>query len=244
MSIQSVFRRKEMKYLLTPGQYGDFRQMIADRIEQDQYGLHTICSIYFDSSDDHIIRTSLNKPVYKEKLRLRSYGVPKDGDSQVFLELKKKYKGIVYKRRIPLTLEAAENYIYRDIPPEQSQIFREIDYFRRLYNVYPKIFIGYDRIVMYGIEDNALRLTFDFNIRCRRDNLKLTDGDSGNFIIPEGYALMEIKIAGAIPLWLSDILTELKIYPVSFSKYGEFYKKELASKNNIKGEKSQCSTVS
>ncbi|MGN1100590.1 MAG: polyphosphate polymerase domain-containing protein [Huintestinicola sp.] len=233
-----------MKYLLTPGQYSELRNMLSGRMEQDQYGFHTICSIYFDSCDDHIIRTSLNKPVYKEKLRLRSYGVPADGSSQVFLELKKKYKGVVYKRRIPMTLETAENYIYRNIPPEQSQIFNEIDYFRKLYNVYPKIFIGYDRIALYSTEDNDLRLTFDFNIRCRRDRLRLTDGDEGSFIIPEGYALMEIKIAQAMPLWLADILTELKIYPVSFSKYGEFYKRELASKNNIKGEISQCSTVS
>lgn len=244
MAVQSVFKRKEMKYLLDPQQYSEFRKRITGYMEQDQYGLHTICSIYFDNDDDHIIKNSLEKPLYKEKLRLRSYGVPKDESSPVFLELKKKYKGIVYKRRIPLTLKSAEDYIYNDIKPDQSQIFREIDYFRRLYNVYPKIFIGYDRIAMFGTADHELRLTFDFNVRCRRTMLHLTDGDHGTKLIPDGYALMEIKISGSMPLWLSHILTELKIYPTSFSKYGEFYKAELASKNTAKGENIKCSTVS
>lgn len=205
---------------------------------EDKYGLHTICSIYFDTDDDRLIRNSLEKPLYKEKLRLRSYGVPKSDDAEVFMELKKKYKGIVYKRREGLTLYDAESYIQSGQIPADSQIFREIEYFRRYYNAYPKVFIAYDRIAMYGLEDESLRMTFDFNIRCRRDELSLRAGDHGYKLISDGCALMEIKISGAVPLWLSSALSRLKIYPVSFSKYGQFYTKEL------KGDIKLCSPVS
>jgi hypothetical protein len=238
MQYQAVFKRKEMKYMLTRDQYNEFRALISDYMTEDKYGLHTICSIYFDSDDDRIIRTSLEKPLYKEKLRLRSYGVPKDNDSPVFLELKKKYKGIVYKRRESLTLGEAEKYIHTGRLPRDTQIFREIEYYRSYYNVYPKTLVAYDRIAMFGNEDPDLRMTFDFNVRCRRDDLSLKEGDYGTKIIPDGNAVLEIKIAGAMPMWLSSALNTLKIYPVSFSKYGKFYTEE------IKGEIKQCSQVS
>lgn len=205
---------------------------------EDKYGLHTICSIYFDTDDDRIIRNSLAKPLYKEKLRLRSYGVPKRDDDKVFLELKKKYKGIVYKRREILSLSEAERYIQSGSVPADSQKFMEIDYFRRYYNAHPKIFIAYDRIAMEGTYDSSLRMTFDFNIRCRRDELDLRAGDHGHKLISDGCALLEIKLSGAMPLQLSSALSELKVYPVSFSKYGQYYTKEL------KGEIKSCSTVS
>lgn len=205
---------------------------------EDKYGLHTICSIYFDTDDDRLIRNSLEKPIYKEKLRLRSYGVPKSDDDGVFMELKKKYKGIVYKRREGLTLLAAESYIKSGQLPADSQIFREIDYFRSYYNAYPKVFIAYDRIAMFSLEEEDLRMTFDFNIRCRRDELSLRAGDHGQKLLPDGSALLEIKISCAVPLWLSSALSQLKIYPVSFSKYGQFYTNEL------KGEIKLCSPVS
>lgn len=224
--------------MLTKQQYERLRELISPYMSEDKYGLHTICSIYFDTDDDRLIRNSLEKPLYKEKLRLRSYGVPKSDDAEVFMELKKKFKGIVYKRREGLTLSAAESYIQGGIVPEDSQIFREIEYFRSYYSAYPKIFIAYDRIAMTGIEDKSLRMTFDFNIRCRRDELSLRAGDHGQKLLSEGSALMEIKISKAIPLWLSSALAQLKLYPVSFSKYGQFYTKEL------KGEIKLCSPAS
>lgn len=236
--MQAIFKRMEMKYMLTAEQYSELRKRLAGFMEEDKYGLHTICSIYFDNDEDQIIRTSMEKPLYKEKLRLRSYGVPKSGDSTVFLELKKKYKGVVYKRRIPLKLSEAEEYISCGKKPEDSQIFREIDYFRNHYSAYPKIFVGYDRIAMKGIYDENIRVTFDFNVRCRREEPDLRKGDHGFVLIPEGTALMEIKINGAMDKKLAGILSELKIYPSSFSKYGEFYKREL------KGENLSCSPIS
>lgn len=236
MNCQMIFKRKEMKYLLSPEQYRNFRERISEYMSEDKYGLHTICSVYFDSDDDRIIRSSLTKPVYKEKLRLRSYGVPSGDDYTVFLELKKKYKGIVYKRRIPLALSEAEDYINTGSHSgKDSQIFREIDYFRDFYHAYPKAMIAYDRIAMYGNEDENLRLTFDFNVRGRYDRPDLKYGDLGTAIIPEGYALMELKITGSMPMFLANILSELSIYPMSFSKYGQFYM--------MKGE-ALCSQVS
>lgn len=204
---------------------------------EDKYGLHTICSIYFDTDDDRLIRNSIERPLYKEKLRLRSYGVPTNDDSEVFLELKKKYKGIVYKRREALTLFAAESYIQNGLFPADSQIFREINYFRSYYSAYPKIFIAYDRIAMAGNSDTNLRMTFDFRIRCRRNDLDLQAGDHGTELLSSGSVLMEIKIPGAMPLWLCSALSQLKLYPVSFSKYGQFYIKEL------KGEYKICSPI-
>lgn len=223
--------------MLTMQQYGKLRELISPYITEDKYGLHTICSIYFDTEDDRLIRNSIEKPIYKEKLRLRSYGVPKSDDHEVFLELKKKYKGIVYKRREALTLSAAESYIQSGIIPAYSQIFREIDYFRCYYSAYPKIFIAYDRIAMTGTRDTDLRMTFDFKIRCRRDRLELRAGDHGIELLPNGSVLMEIKTPNAMPMWLSSALAQLKCYPVSFSKYGHFYIKEL------KGEFELCSPI-
>lgn len=223
--------------MLTMQQYDKLRELISPYMTEDKFGMHTICSIYFDTDDDRLIRNSIEKPLYKEKLRLRSYGVPKSDDHEVFLELKKKYKGIVYKRRESLTLSAAESYIQSGRFPADSQIFREIEYFRSYYSAYPKIFIAYDRIAMTGIDETSLRMTFDFKIRCRRDELDLRAGDHGIELLSNGSVLMEIKIPNAMPLWLSSALSQLKLYPVSFSKYGQFYIKEL------KGEFKLCSPI-
>lgn len=223
--------------MLTTQQYNRLRELISPYMSEDKYGLHTICSIYFDTDDDRLIRNSIEKPLYKEKLRLRSYGVPKNDEHEVFLELKKKYNGIVYKRREALTLSAAESYLQSGQFPADSQIFREIDYFRSYYSAYPKIFIAYDRIAMAGNEDASLRMTFDFKIRCRRDELDLRAGDHGMELLSNGSVLLEIKIPNAMPLWLSSALAQLKLYPVSFSKYGQFYTKEL------KGEFKLCSPI-
>lgn len=223
--------------MLTKQQYDLLRELISPYMNEDSYGLHTICSIYFDTDDDRLIRRSIEKPLYKEKLRLRSYGVPRNDDHEVFLELKKKYKGIVYKRREALTLSSAESYIQSGNLPSSSQIFREIDYFRSYYGAYPKIFIAYDRIAMTGNEETSLRMTFDFKIRCRRDALDMKAGDHGIELLPNGSVLLEIKIPNAMPLWLSSALSQLKLYPVSFSKYGQFYLKEL------KGEIKLCSQI-
>ena len=221
---QTVFNRYEKKYLMPEDVYLVLRKRLASRMQVDQYGLHTICNIYYDTPDSLLIRRSIEKPVYKEKLRLRSYGIP-TLDSTVFLEIKKKYNRVVNKRRIPLTLRQAYDYVERGLRPEQdSQILREIDFFLERYPLQRGTYLAYDRIALYQKDDPDFRITFDQRIRYRRVDMGLEQGDSGKLLLPEGYYLMESKIMGATPLWFTRILSELDIYPVSFSKYGNSYK--------------------
>lgn len=224
---QSAFKRVEKKYLLTPKQFDEFRKHTEKRITLDQYGLHTICNIYYDTDQYDLIRYSIEKPKYKEKLRLRSYGVPTK-ESNVFVELKKKYKGIVYKRRTSMTLEEAHNYLdLRQKAPKDSQIIHEINYFLEYYKPKGKLFLAYDRLAYFGSENPALRLTVDQNIRSRKKDIDLSAGDYGEPLMKDKYYLMEIKVPGAMPIWLAEILSSLGIYPHSFSKYGNIYKKSL-----------------
>lgn len=225
-AVQWSFQRIEEKYLLTSQQYDRLRAALNGRIEPDEYPRSTICNIYYDTPDYLLIRRSLDKPLYKEKFRLRSYGVPEAG-SPSFMEIKKKYNGIVYKRRVQTELSQAEQYMEYGREPEVNdrQIFREIQWFRRSYDLIPRVFLAYDRLAFRSVEDPELRITFDRRIRYRTDELSLSAGDHGTLLLPEDSILMEIKIPGAAPVWLSRILSELKIFPVSFSKYGKSYQK-------------------
>ena len=223
---ECVFNRYEKKYLLPQPTYDRLRARLEEYMKMDSYGLHTICNIYYDTEDQYLIRRSLDKPAYKEKLRLRSYGIP-TLDSQVFLEIKKKYKGIVNKRRIPINLQTAYDYLDQGIhPDEDSQILREIDYFLKRYPLQRGTYLAYDRIALYGIEDPSFRVTFDQNIRSRRYDMGLEQGDHGEYLMHPGFHLMETKVLGSTPLWFAKILSELSIFPVSFSKYGNVYLKE------------------
>lgn len=231
---QGTFKRYEKKYLLKEEQYNLLRKRVENRLIIDQFGKTTICNIYFDTATHQLIRDSLEKPVYKEKLRLRSYGTPGAGD-HVFVELKKKYKGVVYKRREQMKLTDAEHYLYDYIPAvNQTQILKEIDWFLKFYqSLVPAMYISYDRIALYDLEEPELRVTFDSNILWRKEALYLESGIWGEPLLEEGQRLMEIKIPGAMPLWLSHSLDELEIYPVSFSKYGKAYEDSLLSNNRI-----------
>lgn len=240
-----VFKRVEKKYLLNREQYDAVLEVIAPYMEMDEYGLSQICNVYFDTPDDELIRTSIEKPMYKEKLRLRSYGVPAP-DGKVYLEIKKKYDSIVYKRRVALKLSEAEDYLLRGIRPKKdSQILREIDYFIGFYHPIPKLYLAYDRTAYFGKEDADFRMTFDSGIRSRREELSLGLGDHGKQLREDDYHLLEIKAVGAYPMWLARALSELKIYPVSFSKYGSVYKQELLERQadyntQYKGEQTSC----
>ncbi len=221
---QTVFNRYEKKYLMPEDVYQALRKRLQPYMEVDQYGLHTICNIYYDTPNYDLIRRSIEKPVYKEKLRLRSYGIP-TMDSTVFLEIKKKYQKVVNKRRIPLTLHQAYDYVEHGIRPDfDCQILNEIDFFLQRYPLQRGVYLAYDRIAMFQKDDPDFRVTFDRNIRSRQVDMGLEKGDAGKLLLPEGYYLMESKIMGATPLWFAQILSELNIYPVSFSKYGNIYK--------------------
>lgn len=224
---QKVFRRKEKKYLLAAPQYEALLPLLREYMAVDEHGLYTICNLYFDTDRYDLIRHSIEKPFYKEKLRLRGYGAPGPGD-RVFLELKKKLNGIVYKRRVSLTLEEAGRYLLQhEQPSGESQVLREIDWFLQRYRPVPKIYISYDRTALFGNEDKDLRVTFDQDILFRESPLDLSQGSWGTPLLMDGQVLMEIKVPGAMPLWLSHILNELGIYSTSFSKYGNIYKEHL-----------------
>lgn len=224
--VQSVFERYEKKYLLSLAQYKTLRSALEAWMQPDEHGLHTISNIYYDTDDYRLIRASIAKPVYKEKLRLRSYGVP-TADDTVFLELKKKFDGVVFKRRAAMPLSQAAQYLQTGQRPRDEQILREIDWFLQSYPLSPKVFICYDRIALFGRNDHELRVTFDTNIRCRQTMLALDKGTWGAPLLPDGQVLMEIKIHDAMPLWMAELLSTLCIYPCSFSKYGNCYTKML-----------------
>ena len=227
-AVQFSFQRVEKKYLLTPAQYERLRQQLAAYMQEDEYGKTAICNIYYDTEDWELIRRSLEKPIYKEKLRVRSYGIPAE-DGTVFVELKKKYDGIVYKRRIHTEAYRVEPFLGGLEPPETyGQIGREIGWFQRQYRTAPRVFIAYDRIALAGIGDPSLRVTFDTRLRWRDTALDLCLGDAGSPILPgDDRILMELKLPGVCPLWLSWMLTGLQLYPTSFSKYGTCFARYL-----------------
>ena len=227
MAKGTVFQRSEKKYLLSAAQYDALRPLLDAHMEADAYGEYTVCNLYFDTEHNDLIRRSIEKPEYKEKLRLRAYGTVSD-DDKVFLEIKKKYKGVVYKRRIKVPYREIKVYLKDGTPPpsDHGQIFREIDYFLRFYDCRPKLFLSYDRLALAGVgEEKGLRITFDRRIRGRTDRLDLTIPPDGEELLASDVWLMEIKAPGTMPLWLSSALTNLKIYPTSFSKYGRIYTK-------------------
>lgn len=226
----NVFKRVEKKYLLSEDLYQKLFEKINNYITVDTYDFSTICNIYFDTDDYLLVNRSIEKPIYKEKVRLRSYGVPKK-NSKVFLEIKKKYKGVVGKRRVSAPLK--EFYTYFDIgkyPNVDTQIMNEINYCFKFYNLKPKVFLAYDRYSYKGKDDSNFRITFDKNIRSRTDNLYLEKGDNGMLLLDKNCYIMEVKTLGAYPLWFAQILSELNIYPTSFSKYGNVYKKQIFKK--------------
>ncbi|HBI60697.1 MAG TPA: molecular chaperone [Lachnospiraceae bacterium] len=223
----AVFQRYEKKYLLDMEQYEGFRKAIDGYMQVDEYGKSTICNIYYDTEHYDLIRASIEKPPYKEKLRLRSYGVPELSD-MVFLEVKKKCQGIVYKRRIALPLyEAYESLERGFLAGDKGQIGRELNYFIKRYHPVPKLFLAYDRIAMFGTEDDELRMTFDFSVRSREEDLDLAKGDSGELLLEEEKVILEVKVRDAYPFWLIQALEQFAVYPGSFSKYGNVYKKIL-----------------
>ena len=223
MSHKNVFQRYELKYLLTPEQKTAVLTAMADQMRLDRYGRTTIRNLYFDDDSYRLIRRSIEKPSYKEKLRVRSYGRA-EHDSPVFVELKKKYDGVVYKRRVSLPEHVAMDWLTGGKRPADSQICREIDYFLEFYKgLHPSVFLSYEREAYFPLNGREFRVTFDENIFARREDLSLTSDAYGFAVLPEGRTLMEIKCPGAIPLWMASVLSKNKIYKTSFSKYGRTY---------------------
>lgn len=222
--MNEIINRVEKKYLLEQKTYKKLITKLSNFVEPDQFYESTICNVYFDNENNDLIINSINKPLYKSKIRLRSYNVPKL-DDYVYLEIKNKYKKLSNKRRIKLTLNEYCDYL-NNHKYKNNQIMKEIDYLINYYKLKPTIFIAYDRKSYKSKEDKYFRITFDFNLRSRRDNINLENGSDGEKYFDDDKVIMEIKSLSSIPLWFTKILSQLNIYPTSFSKYGSIYKKE------------------
>lgn len=232
MSLQT-FKRLEKKLLIDEKLLPKFIEGISEYMNPDEFNLggkpYHICNLYFDNDNDDVIRHSVSKPKFKEKLRMRSYGTPND-DTKVFIELKKKTYGVGTKRRAKIKLSDAKKYIETGVHPENlsyldERVLCEIDYFRETYNVYPKVYISYMRNAYFGKDDKNLRLTIDRDILTRRYDVSLDMGSYGEPILPEGKILVEVKFAGVVPLWLAHLMDELGLSFGTFSKYGVEFKK-------------------
>lgn len=220
------FRRVEIKYLIDEDTYQLFKKEIDNYVKPDIYPNSVICNIYFDNDDYELINKSIDKPSYKEKVRLRSYNIP-NKNSKVYLEIKKKYEGVVVKRRVGATLDKINKYLNENIEIDKTLNFKEIDNVIKRHDLKPKIYVAYNREAYLGNNDNNLRITFDSNLRSRTLDLDLSLGDSGKLYFDKPMYIVEIKTLGSMPLYLVNILNKLKIYPISFSKVGSIYERMM-----------------
>ena len=226
-----TFKRYELKYLLNEDQRDAVCEALDKYMVLDQYGHSEIRNVYYDTDSFLLIRRSIERPLYKEKLRFRSYGRPKK-DGKIFVELKKKYDGVVYKRRLNMPLDEATGWFSNpgSAPPE-GQIGAEIDYLRHRYEgLRPAMSVNYEREAYYTKDGSDLRATIDTNIRASLDDVDIRSKQPGQVVLPEGYTLLELKTLGGIPLWMVDVLSRNKIYKSSFSKYGNAYKMMILGK--------------
>lgn len=224
--VSYVFKRYENKYILTPQQYEAILQEVEKRMDPDEFGETTIQSLYYDTPNARLVRTSIEKPKFKEKIRVRSYGLATK-DSKVYVELKRKSQGVVYKRRLSAKEDESIAFFENKHSFGDGQIAKEIDYFKNYYGkLQPYILILYDRIA-FKKKEIDLRITFDRNTRYRATRLSLSDGLDGTLLLEPGHVLMEIKSSLGFPRWLVDLLNEQKSYKRSFSKVGEAHKREL-----------------
>ncbi len=231
MAVKTVFKRYELKYLMNEAQTKAVYDALAEHMVLDKYGHSSIRNIYFDTDDFLLARRSISKPLYKEKLRFRSYGKA-ENDSIVFVELKKKYKKVVYKRRLTMPLcEAMDWFTKEDGKAPETQIGEEIDFMRYRYpGLRPAMLLTYEREAYYAKDGSDLRITIDSNILARLDNIDLTADVGGHAVLPEGYTLMEIKTLYGYPPWLTSVLSGNQLYKSSFTKYGNAYKQMVVKR--------------
>jgi len=220
--------RTETKYLVHVENFNAIRDAFSEYLEKDKYYFYKVHNIYFDNADNQIISHSIEAPEYKEKLRMRMYEHPGAVFQDAYIELKKKYLGVVYKRRKKLDLDAARQAIAQDVGciDSECQVMREILFYMKKTACYPKIYLSYERYSYYATEDSGLRVTFDTNIVSRRENLKFASSKEDSVPLLKNHMILEIKTCNYYPLWLIKILNDYKIYPTSFSKYGKIFEAE------------------
>ena len=218
---ENIFKRIEQKYILNKDEYEKMQEIIIKYFNKDKYYQSKIFNIYFDNLNNDMMISSIEKPIFKKKIRVRKYGE----DNKVYLEIKEKYNGIVYKRRVSLTDDEFDDYIQKK-KGNDKQIMKEIDYYINYYKLKPYMFLAYDRLSYYDKDNESFRLTFDSNIRYRFNNLDLLDNKNNKKYFEEEKYIMEVKARNSLPIWFVSYLSENKIYPDSFSKAGNIYIKE------------------
>ena len=234
--IQLTFKRYEIKYLLTNEQRNRLRVLMDRCMVPDEWGPSTVCNVYYDTPSHLLVRRSAEHPDYKEKVRVRSYG-PAPSQKPVFVELKKKYDGVVYKRRCTMDQERVAAMLSGKGRP-QGQIERELDFTCRRYGgLVPSFFIAYDREAYYAFDDHEFRMTFDRRVRSRTTNMALVDPDNAELLLADGLNLLEVKAGGAIPLWLTEFFTKEGIYKTQFSKVGIAWQRELSRQLETKRQR-------
>ena len=240
MTAKMTFKRYELKYHINPSQRDALMKAIEGHLALDQFGHTTIRNLYYDTDSWRLVRRSIEKPWYKEKLRVRSYGQATD-ESPVFVELKKKYEKVVYKRRLALPCEAAMEGLKPGsvLPAKLSdqQIGREIEVFKDFYGptLAPAMYLSYEREAFYPIDGVDFRMTIDENLLWRVEDVDLRSPGGGRFILPPDDMILELKTPGGIPLWMARFLSEHRIYQTSFSKYGTAYQQWLAEEKYTGG---------
>lgn len=223
MAYQLTFKRKEIKYLINEHERAALEPLLAEYMRPDEHGQSLLCNLYLDTPTNQLIRRSMEHPVYKEKLRLRTYGVA-GAHTPAFVEIKKKFRGVVYKRRVAANYNDAMAALVQSHAPGEGQVTNEINYmFAHYDSLAPRMYLAYEREAFFDKDNRDFRMTFDTNIVARTADLSLTVEPSGEELLPPGYTLMEIKTAGAMPLWLTRYLSENNVRKTTFSKYGLAY---------------------
>ncbi len=229
---EESFARVETKYMLTVAQERQIEDALAQQgFRWMDFGDPTVQSLYYDTPDYQLIRASLDRPVYKEKLRLRAYGKP-ERVTMSFIEIKKKYRGVVYKRRVsqPLAAAFAELNSGR-VGAEGGQVGQEAEWMVRRYGLQPKAVITYDRDAWFSDRWPDVRITFDRNLSFRQSDFSLASQASNTALTLPTQRLMEIKTGGSYPFWLSRLLQAVHAERIHFSKYGLAYVKYIQPKS-------------
>lgn len=220
--MQYTFKRYEIKYMVTKKQAEYMEAALANHMRPDRFDTYWVQNIYFDTDNWDVVRTSIERPLYKEKLRLRCYNVSAPQDD-IFLELKKKYAGIVYKRRVSLPLSACSASLEATLADKDTQISRELDFYLQSNSVTQKMLVTYRRKAFIGIDEPRLRITFDSDVKYRQSDLNFFTPEKGTVVLSEDYVLIEVKTPTSIPLWLAQLFSENGIFKTSYSKYGTCY---------------------
>ncbi len=240
--MEECFARVETKYLMPLGRLAELESGLRRQgFERMDFGSPMVRSLYWDTPDHALIRASLDRPAYKEKLRLRAYGEPGTADRS-YVEIKKKYNGVVFKRRTELPLrEAMDGLLSGRLPGEAGQIGREVLWMLRRWGLRPAAVIACNRDAWFCREDPGLRVTVDRDLSFRDWAFDLNDPSPGLPLLPADRRLVEIKASGAFPLWLVRLLNGSGAERTRFSKYGTAYRRYIHPETGR--SEGLCSTV-